>query len=67
MCPAVYPFEAVSNSRDTSNEPRRPVRGGVCGLTAHRGVLHPDDYVDEGTLVTLVEDELGFTSSSSIP
>lgn len=31
------------------------------GLTAHRGVLHPDDYVDRDLLAALVFDRLGFT------
>jgi len=35
--------------------------GGRCGLVAHRGVLHPDDYVDQDVLRALVEHELGFT------
>ena len=31
------------------------------GVTSHRGVLHPDEYVDSDTLRVLVERELGFT------
>lgn len=31
------------------------------GVTAHRGVLHPDEYVNEDALRVLVERELGFT------
>jgi hypothetical protein len=31
------------------------------GLTAHRGVLHPEEYVDQEALRAMVEDELGFT------
>lgn len=31
------------------------------GLTSHRGVLHPDEYVDAGLLVGMVADRLGFT------
>lgn len=31
------------------------------GMTSHRGVLHPDEYVDPDTLQGLVERELGFT------
>lgn len=31
------------------------------GMTSHRGVLHPDEYVDHKRLVGLVEDELGFS------
>lgn len=30
------------------------------GLTTHRGVLHPDEYVDEAVLQSLVERELGY-------
>lgn len=30
------------------------------GLTSHRGVLHPDEYVDEEALALLVADYLGF-------
>lgn len=33
----------------------------LAGMTAHRGVLHPDEYVDEAALRGLVEQELGFT------
>jgi hypothetical protein len=32
-----------------------------CGLVAHRGVLHPDEYVDHNALRGMVERELGFT------
>jgi hypothetical protein len=32
-----------------------------CGLTAHRGVLHPDEYVDIARLLPAVEARLGFT------
>lgn len=35
--------------------------GGRRGLTAHRGVLHPDEYVDVQRLRALVEHRLGFT------
>jgi hypothetical protein len=31
------------------------------GITAHRGVLHPDEYVDSEALQGQVERELGFT------
>lgn len=31
------------------------------GVTSHRGVLHPDEYVDEEVLRAAVEAELGFT------
>jgi hypothetical protein len=31
------------------------------GMTAHRGVLHPDEYVDALALQKMVEAELGFT------
>lgn len=31
------------------------------GMTAHRGVLHPEEYVDPDTLRALVERELGFS------
>jgi len=31
------------------------------GLTSHRGVLHPDEYVDDDRLIALIEAELGFT------
>jgi hypothetical protein len=31
------------------------------GLTTHRGVLHPDEYIDPDALQALVEDNLGFT------
>lgn len=36
-------------------------RRGGSGLTAHRGVLHPDEYVDVPRLRALVEPRLGFT------
>lgn len=31
------------------------------GITAHRGVLHPDEYVDPELLRTMIEQHLGFT------
>jgi hypothetical protein len=31
------------------------------GITAHRGVLHPDEWVDRARLAEMVEAELGFT------
>ncbi len=31
------------------------------GITSHRGVLHPDEYVDHDVLRAAVEAELGFT------
>lgn len=31
------------------------------GVTSHRGVLHPDEYVDPDVFLALVERELGFT------
>jgi hypothetical protein len=43
-----------------------PRHGGFsdrCGLVAHRGVLHPDEYVDELRLLIEVERQLGFTIS----
>lgn len=36
-------------------------RGAEDGLTSHRGVLHPDEYVDMSVLRALVEAELGFS------
>lgn len=35
--------------------------GSGNGLVAHRGLLHPDEYVDAATLRSLVEARLGFT------
>ncbi len=39
------------------------IRGGNedGGVTSHRGVLHPDEYVDHEALVRAVEAQLGFT------
>lgn len=31
------------------------------GVTTHRGVLHPDEYVDEDLLRRMVEEEFGYT------
>lgn len=31
------------------------------GLTVHRGILYPDEYVDEPLLRQMVEEELGYT------
>lgn len=41
----------------------RLVRGhkGEGGIRAHRGVLHPDEYVDAARARKMVEAELGFT------
>jgi hypothetical protein len=33
---------------------------GSCGLTAHRGVLHPDEYVDEWRVYKEAERRFGF-------
>lgn len=35
--------------------------GDRCGMSAHRGVLHPDEYVDTEALRAAVEPRLGFT------
>lgn len=35
--------------------------GDRCGLVSHRGILHPDEYVDKPRLVSTLERELGFT------
>jgi hypothetical protein len=35
--------------------------GDRCGMTAHRGVLYPGEYVSTAALVPLVEERLGFT------
>lgn len=34
-----------------------------CGLHAHRGVLHPAEYVDPAVIVPAVERRLGFTKA----
>jgi hypothetical protein len=31
------------------------------GMTAHRGILHPDEYIDPGVLREAAEEALGFT------
>ena len=41
--------------------PRNGSYGDCCGLVAHRGVLHRDEYVDMARLVPDVERRLGFT------
>lgn len=38
-----------------------PARGRHAGAYAHRGVLHPDEYVDTRVLVALVEEHLGYS------
>lgn len=38
-----------------------PDHGDRCGMTAHRGVLHPAEYVDQARLLPEVERRLGFT------
>jgi hypothetical protein len=40
-----------------------PRSGDRCGLTAHRGVLHPDElkWLDWGRATAMVEAELGYT------
>lgn len=35
--------------------------GRACGLVAHRGVLHPDEYVNHELLIVMLEKRLGFT------
>lgn len=39
--------------------------GGIdrCGLTAHRSVLHPDEYADGTLVLGVVERELGFSTA----
>ena len=41
------------------------IKGGDAGggVTSHRGVLHPDEYVDKSRLLVEVERRLGFTSA----
>jgi hypothetical protein len=36
--------------------------GGRGGIRAHRGILHPDEYVDAEALLVLAERALGFTA-----
>lgn len=50
-------WHAVSHISGTG-EGGLPDNGGI---TSHRGVLHPDEYVDQNLLQELVERELGFT------
>jgi hypothetical protein len=38
-----------------------PDHGDRCGLVAHRGVLHRDEYVERERLLVAVERRLGFT------
>jgi hypothetical protein len=41
--------------------PRARTGNERCGMTAHRGVLHPHEYVNTAELVAAVEKRLGFT------
>lgn len=56
-------WTAVDVYRGSSGRGHRHRTPGArdAGMTAHRGVLHPDDYVNEGALRAAVEAELGFT------
>jgi hypothetical protein len=38
-----------------------PASGSRGGMVAHRGVLHPDEYVNEASLLCEAEDRFGFT------
>jgi hypothetical protein len=38
-----------------------PDHGDRGGMVAHRGVLHPDEYVDRGAALSEIERRLGFT------
>lgn len=38
-----------------------PDHGDRCGMVAHRGVLHADEYVNRARLLTAVQHRLGFT------
>ena len=37
--------------------------GDRCGLVAHRGVLHPSEWIDRDAVLALVERHLGFTTA----
>lgn len=58
--PDVMPHEATvaSSTPEASNLGAHIVRVGT-----HRGILHPDEFVDEVTLTPLLEKKLGFTMS----
>jgi hypothetical protein len=43
--------------------PRHGSYGDRCGLVAHRGVLHPDEHVNEMRVLIECERLLGFTSA----
>ena len=47
-------FSIVSTQRESRD-------ADDAGMVAHRGVLHPDEYVDEPLLQIMVERRLGFT------
>jgi hypothetical protein len=54
--PAVRDFLAAGGWRTVS-----PKSGDRGGMVAHRGVLHPDEYVDELRVLIEAEHRLGFT------
>jgi hypothetical protein len=55
--------DVLATTRDGWRVVSPQARGGDdrCGMTAHRGVLHPDEYVNMAELVPAVEQRLGFT------
>lgn len=52
-------WAAVDSTR--GSEGRRTLGAGDAGMSAHRGVLAGDEYIDSDALSAMVERELGFT------
>lgn len=55
-------FAVVETHRGSNGRPGKTYGAGDAGMSAHRGILHPDEYVDETELADLAASELGFTT-----
>jgi hypothetical protein len=53
---AIFGASGYTIARVRDEESRR------AGITAHTGVVHPDEFVDEALLTWMAEEELGFTA-----
>lgn len=54
-------WTAVDTTRGTARDTGFTPGARDAGMTSHRGVLHPDEYVDNAELRLLVEAAFGFT------
>lgn len=54
-------WTAIDTTRGTCRNTGWTPGARDAGMTAHRGILHPDEHVDDDALRAIVEAKLGFT------